>query len=222
MKHIDLSHEMQPGKEEYLLDITTHQIEELYPQYHRRPEDWYILQEVRLNVHVGTHIESPYHHRKDGYDISQLDLNVLIGDAIKLDFRHKKPNEEISKEEIEAASAKYELKEKIVFLQTGRDKFYHDRNLGHDRQYPSIEAVKWLVEQGIKCMGVDATGIEVKGLDYQPNHSTLFASNIPLVENVTNLDKLNGTEFYVYILPLNIRGLESCPVRILAYEKEEK
>lgn len=222
MKFIELSHQMEPGKEEYLLDIKTHQIEELYPQYNRRPGDWYILQKVHLNVHVGTHIESPYHHRKDGHDISQLNLEDLIGDAVKLDFRHKEPNEEISKQELMKAAEPFDLKGKIVFLQTGRDKFYHDEKLGHDRQYPSKEAVEWLVEQGICCMGVDATGIEVKGLDYQPNHSTLFAKNIPLVENVTNLDRIKGNEFLVYMLPLNVKGMESCPIRIIAYEKEAK
>jgi len=219
MKFLELSHQMEPGKEEYLLDIKTYQIEELYPQYNRRPGDWYILQKLHLNVHVGTHIESPYHHRKDGHDISQLDLNDLIGDAVKLDVRHIEPNTEISKQEIIKLAKPYDLKGKIVFLQTGRDKHYYDET-GHDRQYPSAEAVEWLVEQEISCMGVDATGIEVKGLDHQPNHSTLFAKNIPLVENVKDLDKLKSNEFRVFILPINIKGLESSPVRIIAFEDE--
>ena len=64
MKLLDLSHKMTPGKEEYLLELKTYSIEELLPQYNRRPEDWYILQEVHFITHVGTHIESPYHHRK--------------------------------------------------------------------------------------------------------------------------------------------------------------
>lgn len=221
MKIVELSHQMEPGKEEYLLDISTHQIEELYPQYHRRPQDWYILQTINLNAHVGTHIESPFHHRKDGHDISQIPLDKLIGSAVKLDFTHKKPGEIISRDELAEAAQPYQLRGKIVFVHTGRDKFYHDQFSGHERPYPSPEAIGWLVEEGISCLAIDATGIEVKGLDYQPNHQTLFAANIPLVENVTNLESLRNKEFAVYILPLNVIGLESCPVRIIAVDGDE-
>jgi arylformamidase len=100
MNIIDLSHQMTPGEEEYLLDIETFNIEELYPQYNRRPQDWYILQKLHLNVHVGTHIESPYHHRKDGKNLSEIPIESLIGSAVCLDFTHKVPNEVISKEEL--------------------------------------------------------------------------------------------------------------------------
>ncbi|MCP4395792.1 MAG: cyclase family protein [bacterium] len=217
MKIVDLSHQLTPGKEEYLLDLKTYSIEELLPQYNRRPEDWYILQEVHFNAHVGTHIESPYHHRKDGHNISDIPIERLIGSAVKLDFTHKQPNEVISKDELCQAAAPYNLKDTIVFLHLGRDKFYHDPDLGHQRQYPSEEAVTWLVEQEIACLAVDATGIEVKGLNYQPNHSILFSKNIPLVENVVHLDQLPDPEFGVAILPLNIKGMESCPVRVIAF-----
>lgn len=221
MKMLDLSHKMTPGKEEYRLDLKTYSIEELLPQYNRRPEDWYILQEVHFNAHVGTHIESPYHHRKDGAKVGEIPLDHLVGSAVCLDFTHIEPNTEISKEEIMKAAEPYDLKGKILFFHLGRDKFYDDPVLGHMRQYPSEEAVHWLVEQGISCMAVDATGIEVKGLNYQPNHTTLFAQNIPLVENVTNLDKLPSPEFGVAILPLNVEGMESCPVRIVAFPDNE-
>lgn len=199
------------------VELQTHQIEELYPQYHRRPEDWYILQTVHFNAHVGTHIESPFHHRKDGLNISQIALDTLIGDAVKLDFTHKKPNDVITLEEFQAACNGIDLDGKIVFMHTGRDKFYNKAG-GHDRPYPENTVIQWLLRQKIKCLAIDATGIEVKGLDYQPNHATLFSQNIPLVENVTNLESIEGQLFKVCILPINIEGLESCPVRVVAFQ----
>lgn len=218
MRILDLSHQLRPGKEEYILDIETRQIEELYPQYNRRPGEWYIIQKLTAIAHVGTHIESPFHHRRDGRDISGLDLADLVCQAIVVDFTHKKPNEAISREEMRAACERFDLRGKVFFLHTGRDKFYHDERHSHERQFPAAEAVEWLVEQGISCFAVDATGIEVKGLDHQPNHDCLFAAGIPLVENVTNLDRLSGPEFFTCILPINIVGLESCPVRVIAIE----
>lgn len=219
MKLIDLSHKMVPGREEYKLELKTYQIEELYPQYHRLEDDWYIMQNVDLIDHVGTHIESPYHHRKDGWDISQIPLSSLIGEGIKLDFTYKKPNEEISLEEMKKVAGDQIKKGDIVLIHTGRDKFYHDVEQSHERPYPSCEAVRWLVDQGMSCVGIDCTGIEVKGIKDQPNHKTLFAANIPLIENITNLEEITEERFFVAVLPISIVGLESFPVRIIAIEQ---
>ncbi len=221
MKCIDLSHRMTPGQEEYKLEIKTYQIEELYPQYHRLAEDWYIMQNIEFNDHVGTHIESPFHHRKDGWDISQIPLTNLVGEGLKLDFTHKKPNEEISLEEMKQAAGKRIRKGDIILIHTGRDKFYYDAQQSHERPYPTREAVRWLVEQEISCVGIDCTGIEVKGIQDQPNHKILFAANIPLIENITKLEEITEARFFVAVLPISITGLESFPVRMIAIEQLE-
>lgn len=218
MNLIDLSHKMIPGREEYKLEIKTFQIEELYPQYHRLDKDWYIMQNVEMLDHVGTHIESPYHHRKDGWDISQIPLTNLVGEGLKLDFTHKKPNEVISLEEMKEAAGNRIKKGDILLIHTGRDKFYYDVEQAHERPYPSSEAVRWLVKQEIACIGIDCTGIEVKGLEDQPNHKILFAANIPLIENITKLEEITQERFFVVVLPISIKGLESFPVRMIAIE----
>ena len=219
MKIIDLSHKLVPDNEEYKLKLDTYQIEELYPQYHRSPDDWYIVQNVEFIDHVGTHIESPYHHRKDGWDISGIPLTSLVGEGVKLEFTHKKPNERISVEELQKVAGNRIKKGDIVLFHTGRDKFYHNIEESHERPYPTSEAINWLVSRQISCVGIDCTGIEVKGINDQPNHKSLFAENIPLIENVTNLEEITEERFLVVILPVNIAGLESFPVRMIAIEQ---
>lgn len=218
MKIIELSHQMFRSKEEYTLEIETKQVEKILPQYHRLKDDWYIMQKMEINCHVGTHIESPYHHRKDGNDISKIPITNLICPAIKLDFTYKKPNEEITLEELKNALKGRAINGFTVLFHTGRDKYYHDPIESHKRPYPKSETIKWLINQGISTVGIDCTGIEVKGAEGQPNHKMLFASNIPLIENMTNLEQITDDTFMLFTLPLKIAELESCPVRVIAIE----
>ena len=62
---VDLSHEVVPGKEEYKLELETHFVDDLLPYYKgkRDPGDWYIMQEITMWDHVGTHIEAPLRFR---------------------------------------------------------------------------------------------------------------------------------------------------------------
>ena len=59
----------------------------------RREDVWYIIQEVKMGSHVGTHIEFPYHHLKNGKSAADYPLERLVGDAVVLDLSHKKKNE---------------------------------------------------------------------------------------------------------------------------------
>ena len=215
-KIVDLSHKLYPGKEEYKLEMKTHFTDELYPQYKRRENEWYILQEVTLLTHVGTHIEMPYHHIKDGKDASEFPLEKLVGEAIIIDFVHKKKNESIGVDDLKRYDKKIR-KGDIVIIKTGRSKFYRTKK-AHERPYVTNEAVKWLVNKKIHCLGIDCSGIEMKGLDHQPNHTTLLENEIPLIEYLANLDALKKDRVLLFILPWKVEKLESSPVRVIAIE----
>lgn len=212
---VELNHKIYPGKEEYKINIKTFPTEKLVPRIKRRKDVWYILQEVTMNSHIGTHIEFPYHHWKKGNDAIKFPIKKLIGDAVCLDFSFKENNETITVSDIK----RYKIqREDIVLIRTDRDKFFRTRK-AHERPYLTLEATKWLIEKKINCIGTDATGLEIKETNDQPIHTLLFKNNIPLIESMTNLNKLRKDRFEIFILPLAIKGLDSCPVRIIALER---
>lgn len=214
---VELSHVLKPGNEEFLLQLEQHNVEEVVSYIKRRDDIWYILQDIHMSSHVGTHIEMPYHHWKTGADTAQFDIKRLIGPACVLDLSHKKPFEVIEWSDLESIPVQVQQHD-IVFIRTGCDKLYRTEH-AHDRPVMSTDAVQYLVDLGINCIGTDATGVELKGTDTQPNHQLLFKNNIPIVESATNLDKLTEPRFFVTILPIAIEGLDSCPVRIIAFEE---
>ena len=211
---------MVPGQEEFPLEIKTFNTDEVMPRIKRRSDIWYILQEVKIGSHVGTHVEFPYHHLKEGKSAADYPLDRLMGDAVLLDFSHKKKDEEITRKEIAALGVEIRPGD-IVLIRTDMHKLWKTPQ-AHDRPVLSIDATSYLVaEIGIHCIGTDATGLEVRGRDDQPVHQMLFHHNVAMVESLTNLDKLRAKRFEIIILPLMVEGMDACPVRVVALEKEE-
>jgi arylformamidase len=215
---IELSHVLIPGEEEFLLEIETRNTEEVHKTTVRREDIWYIIQDVKISSHLGTHIEFPYHHIKDGKDASNYPLGRMVGDAVLFDFTHKKKDEEITRQEIIDSGVEV-MKGDIAIIYTGMQELWNTPR-GHDRPALSIKATEYLViDIGIHCIGTDATGLEVRGTDDQPVHQILFSHDVAMIESMCNLDKLSGKRFSIMVLPIRVRGMDSCPVRIVASEK---
>jgi arylformamidase len=216
---IELSHRMVPGQEEFKLEIATFNTDEVMSRIKRRPDVWYILQEVTMSSHVGTHVELPYHHLKSGKSAAEYPLQRLVGEAVVLEFSHKKKDEEIQTREIVHTGVQIRPGD-IVFIRTDMDKLWKTPK-GHDRPCLSVEAARYLAQDcKISCLGTDATGLEIRGTDDQPVHQLLFAHDVALVESLRDLDQIRVERFLVFILPLPVQGLDSCPVRVVAFVQE--
>ena len=218
---VDLSHSLIPGREEYHLELDTHFTDELYPQYKRSPDTWYILQDIRMSSHCGTHVEFPYHHKKDGMDAASFPLERLVGDCVLLDFRHKQPGDIVGREELEPHAGRIHPGDMLLF-NFNCARFYRTPR-SHDRPQIAHDAIQWLIaDRKISLIGSDASGIELKGVPDQPNHQLLMDHGIPIIEFAANLDALRTDRFTLFVLALSARGLDSCPVRLLALESSHE
>ncbi len=218
---VDLSHDIWPGREEYGLTLESQYVNDIYPQYKRRADIDYILQTVHMSTHIGTHIEFPRHFDAAGADAAAFPLDRLIGPACVLDFRHKADNEAITLADLQAHDDLIQTGD-IVFLFTGRFT-NHNTPTAHNRPYLEPEAMRWLIEaKDVYVLGIDATGIEVKGTDYHPNHTLLLKEHgRALIEAVGDMGQLRRQRFECWILPLKMHGMDACPIRLLAIEEEE-
>lgn len=213
---VELSHQLIPGEEEYRLEVQNHYVEELLPEYERPPDAWYIMSEVQMWSHVGTHMESPFHYLKDGQDCAGIPLERVVGEGVLIDFTDKAVGEPITAEDLEERGQ--DIREgDIVFVRTGLSHNYRTPR-SHDRPYFPVEAIRWLVEKGISCLGVDCSGIEKRDEPTQPSHEMLFKHGIPLIEHLAHLDRLSKTRFFVVAVPWRVHGLEASPVSVIAFE----
>lgn len=214
---IELSQKLIVGKENFEFKTHLYDVTEVMPHIKHRPEIWYVLGEITMSTHVGTHIEFPFHHLKDGADAANYPIDRLVGEAIVLDFSHKSNGESISLEEV--MSHKERIKEgDIIFIRTDMDKLFRtDR--WDECPFLTVEAMDYLISFKPKIIGTDAAGFELPGTDYQPNHFSMFKNNIAMVESATNLSKIGNERVSIIILPLLIEEMDACPVRIIAIRK---
>jgi arylformamidase len=216
---IDLSHVLDPGKAGRKFTIEMVGAETVNPNVVRLENQWYIMHNVNMVSHIGTHIEAPYHLLKDRDDLAELPLEMLMGKAAILDLRESPRGSAVSIAQVKNAAEKAGgiHQGDIVFCNLGGAPFY---GTDHYRLTPYFvpEAIAWLVAQGMKLMGVDATGVEVPGSEEHVNHRTLFENNVPLIENLANLNNLTQSRVEVFALPIAVRGLEAFPLRVIALE----
>ena len=176
-----------------------------------RPEgEWYIMSDVELMDHVGTHIEVPLHCLKEGADLAQVPVEQLVGEAVILDLSEAEAEGGVTLEQVQgAAEAAGGIRQgDIVFGRMG------------PTQYFSTAALQWIVDQGCKLMGVDSGGVELSHdtTHANVNHLLLFRAGIPLIENMAHLDRLTQSRVMAYALPVPVRGLDAFPLRVIAIE----
>jgi arylformamidase len=209
---VDLTHVIQPtdrsAQRKFVVNIhdALHEI----PGKVRPEGEWYVMSDVELMNHVGTHIEVPFHCLKHGADLAATPLDRLVGEAVILDLRGAEAEGGVTLEQVQAAAAQAGgIKPgNIVFGQMGRT------------QYFSTAALEWLVGQGMKLMGVDSPGVELSHdtTHANVNHLVLFRAGIPLIENLTHLDQITRSRVQVYALPVPVSGLDAFPLRVIAVE----
>jgi kynurenine formamidase len=199
-----------------------------------RPEDLvfsdglgWAVEEVQAITHTGTHVDAPYHYGpvsegRPARTIDQVPLEWCFAPGVVLDVRHKPAGEFITVADMQAALERigYRLRPfDIVLLHTGADKrlgspdYFAQPGLGR-------EGVLWLVEQGVKVIGIDAYTLDrpfaSMVADYRrsgdgryiwPAHFAGITREYCQIEKLANLDRLPAPHgFYVSCLPVKIHA----------------
>jgi kynurenine formamidase len=196
------------------------------------------FEEVTAITHSGTHVDAPWHYGpqsegKPAKKIDELPIEWFFSDGVVLDLRHKEPGEKISAQDLEEALHRtgYVLKPfDIVMIMNGRD-----RALGSTEYFeqPGMtrESTLWLVEQGIKVIGVDMYGFDRKFEDMAREfretgdgrviweaHFAGIEREYCQIEKLTNLDKIpRPTSFKVACFPIKIQGASGGWCRPVAF-----
>lgn len=210
------------------MELTT-RFTEQWPQfakYKREQDHWYVISEIVMNTHCGTHVELPFHHVQSGQDAATFPVDRLIGEGVVIDISPwRANNSKITLSDLKSVAEGKIWPGDIVFFYTGNDSYYYT-DQQHDRPWFTTDCIAWLVNEAqIKVMGVDTSGHEVRADNNQPqpgqpNHELLLGAGVPLVEYLTNLHLLLDTRFAAFILPVKIAGAEAFPVRVVAFKLE--
>lgn len=208
------------------------------------PDAEFITQDViTMSTHMGTHIDSPLHfgstcEGKPSKSIEQMPIDMFYGNGVRLDLRYKKPGELIMPDDIKNAlsAIEYELQENdIVLLWTGIEEKWGTKEYFTSAPGMSEEATAYLVEKGIKVMGIDSYGFDrpfgvmINEFIKTKNNKVLWPAHFYgrkreylHIERLTNLGKLPDAGFKLCCFPLPIKGADASWTRVVAMVDDSK
>ena len=174
----------------------------------------YVSEVLFSSTHVGTHVDAPYHFQKDGITVEKIPLNrLIINENIKVLKIEKKDNEKIEVDDLRDYNI---MKNDTILINTNwvlnraLDKYFN-KNPGL-----SEAAAKYLAEVKINLVGIDGPSID-PAIDHDFNSHRIFGANdIPIIENLINLDRLLNRKFTLVASPLKLKNCSGSPVRALA------
>ena len=166
-------------------------------------KDNYLEHQLCLPTHIGTHIDAPAHMIRGGKLLSDYPISKFIGDGVLIDARDGYGVIDL-KQSVSPGS--------IILFNTGWDKKSSSPEYFTDFEQMPEPVADWLIHQKPKMIGLDVSGPD---FDPLPIHKKLLAEDILIIENLTNLNQLQGLDFEVIALPIKLE-LDGAPARVIA------
>ncbi len=205
------------------------------PELLRNGEGWAIEEFTQLGTHNTTHVDAPWHYNsviqgQRAATIDELPLEWFFSDGVVFNMTHKADGDAVTVEDIQKELERigYTLKPlDIVLIHTGRDQFYGQPDYIFRGPGVTAEATRWLYEQGIRVMGIDAWGwdaplnMQAKEALTRKEPGIFWAAHqvdLPYaqIERLVNLGELPPFGFKVACFPLKIKGGSAGPARVVA------
>jgi arylformamidase len=162
------------------------------------------VSELDMGAHTGTHVDAPDHFLADGAGAETLSLDALIGPA----------------EVVDAAVAAVALDlvtlrdlelpprgTKRILFKTRNSQLWSRDDFTHDFVRLDGEAAAYLVERGVRLLGIDYLSIG----DAEA-HRTLLSAGVVCVEGL-DLRGIEPGSYELVCLPLKLVGSDGAPAR---------
>jgi len=178
------------------------------PQFSQRDAGLYLISDLSMNSHSGTHIDAPVHYLKIGDTIDTVPLDHLIGPCRVIDVTG-------AGSAITAAALHGRLgNTKRILLKTA---FSRETQFKEDYPHLTRDAADLLIENDVLCVGIDSFSIEAFVCDGSV-HRTLLGNGCLIVELLDLLEVSEG-EYDLAALPLRLAGLDGAPARVVLIQK---
>jgi arylformamidase len=163
---------------------------------------------LTLGTHSGTHVDAPYHFLADGRTVDQLPLEILIGKA-RVAFVAAR--DKIERDDLEALNLRDDIR---VLLKTRMSGQLRVAEFQEDFVYLTPDAATYLVQAGIKLVGIDYLSVEkFQSRDFAAHHA-LLGAGVVVVEGL-DLSAAEPGEYDMTCLPLRIAGADGSPARVV-------
>jgi arylformamidase len=179
-----------------------------------------------MSTHTGTHVDAPCHFKPGLASIDMIPPDRLVCNATLVRVE-KKANQLIEEQDLgDQIRQGY-----AVVIATGWEKRSGNSNYMSENPGLSKQAARHLSRKRINAVAIDSPSIDAGADTKFVVHNILLESNILVVENLCNLDKIArrrrssssnnddcraAATFTLIISPLKLGGATGSPARVLA------
>ncbi|MEA3351468.1 MAG: cyclase family protein [Chloroflexota bacterium] len=169
---------------------------------------------ISAGVHIGTHVDAPYHFLGgDAPTVERLPLDVLTGPA---EVIHCPDVGTITADVLRAASIPAQATRLLFKTRNSELWARGETEFQQDFVALSADAAEYLVEHGIKLVGVDYLSV-APFHESVPTHRILLEAGVIAVEGL-DLSGIKPGSYMLYCLPLKIQGSDGAPARAILIE----
>jgi arylformamidase len=168
---------------------------------------------LSLGVHTGTHVDAPVHFILGAAGVDSYELDRLIGPARVIDVGDVA---QIRLRDIEGQGIG--AGDRILF-KTRNSRFWTDKDFRPDYASLSVEAARWLVERGVRTIGIDY--LSIAAMDAAPEtHQPLLGAGICVIEGL-DLSRVAPGLYDLICMPLRLEGLDGAPARVVLRKSQQ-
>lgn len=163
---------------------------------------------LRMSAHAGTHVDAPRHFFDDGAGAEALPLDMLCGRTRVVELSTRKG---VTAEDL----ADFDLSEDLrLLLKTPNSRLWGSPEFHTDFVGVTESGARFLVDRGVKVLGVDYLSVEPYKTPGAPAHHVLLGSGTIVIEGLNLRDVEPGT-YDMFCLPLAIVGSDGAPARVV-------
>ncbi len=163
---------------------------------------------LHLSAHAGTHVDSPRHMFDDGTGVEKLPLDLLCGRARVVELTTRKG---ITADDL----APFDLSEDVrLLLKTHNSRLWGSPEFRTDFVGVTESGARFLVDHGVKVVGVDYLSVEEYKTPGAPAHRTLMRHGTIVIEGL-NLRDVEPGHYEMFCLPLLLVGADGAPARVV-------
>jgi kynurenine formamidase len=202
------------------------------PELLRDGEGWTTETFLRFGTHNSTHVDAPWHYNSTiggerAQAIDELPLDWFFAPGVVIDATDRADGESLSAADVDERVPRPLESKDIVLVHTGRDAYADDLDYIARGPGVSAEATRWLFEQGVRVMGIDAWGwdaplhLQAEEAKRTGEAGVFWAAHqvdLPYaqIERLCNLAELPLQGFEVACFPLRIERASAAPARVVA------
>ena len=164
-----------------------------------------------MSAHTGTHVDAPHHFLNDGRTVENLPLEALVGPCHVV--RVADDMGEITAEVLEKADLPKDALR--LLFRTRNSEWWRRGETRFQTEFVAVseDGARWLVERGVKLVGVDYLSVAAYSQPV-PTHRALLAAGVVVVEGL-DLSRVEPGAYVLYCLPLKLAGADGAPARAI-------